>query len=277
MRIFDIPMELDECNVHCAGHCTMTLPCVDKDDRFFSLISVTSGSGFIHTFGKTHSIKSGYVFLAFPYEKYRIESERTAELEYDLLSFSLTSKKQQKTLSSIKLDSIPLQERIWESNNVSSAVKTIYKEFEQPKVSKERTSLLCSQVIVCLSQKYEPFKVSIDNGDDAIARLCILVMNYIDSHVFEIKNLSQVASVLGYNYCYLSSLFRKTTGNTIKNYFSNKKMSVASQLLSDKKKTVSYIAKMLNYSGVYAFSKAFKTHFGVSPIKYRSSITNQFQ
>lgn len=269
MKIFDIPMELDECNIHSAGHYKMLLPWVDKDEKYFCLVSVTSGSGVIHTFGKAFKIGTGCVFLAFPYEKFRIETDKNGKLEYNLLCFSLTSKKHQRILCNVKLAGMNEQERIHPNHNVSSAMNSIFKEFEQPRVSREITSLLCSQIIVYMVQQYSTFSIPVSDSDDITSRLCVLVMNYIDSHIFDIKNLSEIANTLGYNYCYLSSLFRKTTGNTIKNYFADKKMAVAAGLLSGNKRSVSVIAKNLNYSGVYAFSKAFKAHFGVSPVKYR--------
>lgn len=34
----------------------------------------------------------------------------------------------------------------------------------------------------------------------------------------------------------------------------------------------SMVAEALNYSQIYAFSKAFKKHFGISPIEYKRSI-----
>ena len=73
----------------------------------------------------------------------------------------------------------------------------------------------------------------------------------------------------GYSYGYLSALYKKTTSNTLSDYYRNKKLELAKHLVIEKKLKIGEIAEILNYSSVYAFSKAFKNKFGVSPEKYK--------
>ena len=42
------------------------------------------------------------------------------------------------------------------------------------------------------------------------------------------------------------------------------------QLLEENRLTVTKIAEMLNYASVYAFSKAFRKHYGLSPRAYEN-------
>ncbi len=83
------------------------------------------------------------------------------------------------------------------------------------------------------------------------------------------KNLEELATVTDYSYGYLSALFRETTRGTLQNYFKDKKLDAARLLLIEGKMTVTEISELLNYSSVYAFSKAFKEQFGVSPKNYK--------
>ena len=93
-------------------------------------------------------------------------------------------------------------------------------------------------------------------------------MKYIDDRIYNIKNLSEISKDIGYNYSYLSMLFKKVHGTTLSYYFRSKRMEEAKKLLKYSNIKITKIAKMLNYSNVYAFSKAFKTHFGESPKHY---------
>ena len=83
------------------------------------------------------------------------------------------------------------------------------------------------------------------------------------------KNLEELATVTDYSYGYLAALFRETTRGTLQNYFKDKKLDAARLLLIEGKMTVTEISELLNYSSVYAFSKAFKEQFGVSPKNYK--------
>ena len=72
-----------------------------------------------------------------------------------------------------------------------------------------------------------------------------------------------------YNYNYLSALFKKTTGKKISEYYQSRRLETARTLLNSKKK-IGEVSEMLNYSSPFAFSKAFKRSFGVSPKQYQT-------
>ena len=100
-------------------------------------------------------------------------------------------------------------------------------------------------------------------------------MNYIDTHLYSIKHLEVLAEVTGYSYGYLSDLFRKVTGNSLSGYFQEKKLQAAALLLQENKLQITQIAETLNYASVYAFSKAFRRQYGISPRQYRKQDTEQ--
>jgi YesN/AraC family two-component response regulator len=72
-----------------------------------------------------------------------------------------------------------------------------------------------------------------------------------------------------YNYSYLSHLFHSITSQTLSAYFQKRRLETAAGLLSENDLSITQIAQMLQYSSVYAFSKAFRTYYGVSPREYR--------
>jgi AraC-like DNA-binding protein len=82
------------------------------------------------------------------------------------------------------------------------------------------------------------------------------------------KNLQELSGATDYSYGYLSALFKSTTSITLSAYFQEKKLDTARMLLLDNKLTVTETAEMLNYSSVYAFSKAFRSYYGVPPRKF---------
>ena len=90
-------------------------------------------------------------------------------------------------------------------------------------------------------------------------------MNYIDSHIGSIGNLSEAADALGYNYSYLSYLFKRTTGKNISEYYSDRRLGTAAAMLAEGKKSVGEIALKLGYSSGFALSRAFSGKYGCPP------------
>ena len=96
-------------------------------------------------------------------------------------------------------------------------------------------------------------------------------MRYLSLNLLSIRNLSEITRYLNYNYSYLSKVFKKTTGKSLTDYYISLKMERAKTLILDERFSVSKAAEMLNYSSVYAFSKAFKEFYGVSPTALKQS------
>lgn len=82
------------------------------------------------------------------------------------------------------------------------------------------------------------------------------------------RSLKELEKVTDYSYGYLSAVFKKTTSESLQEYYQKKKLSAAAKLLKEKKLSVTKISETFNYSSPYAFSKAFKNEFGVSPAEY---------
>ena len=97
---------------------------------------------------------------------------------------------------------------------------------------------------------------------------CYQIMHYIDTHIYTLRNLEEVAEYMKYNYSYLSAQFKKTTGSTLSTYHQQKRLATAEGLMQNSALTITQIAEKLNYSSLYAFSRAFKTAYGISPREY---------
>lgn len=82
-------------------------------------------------------------------------------------------------------------------------------------------------------------------------------------------HLDMETLVLEMGYCreYLTRQFSLVYHTTPMQYFQQKKMNAALHSLTNGAR-IKEIAEELNYSSAYAFSKAFKKHFGLSPQKY---------
>ena len=117
-------------------------------------------------------------------------------------------------------------------------------------------------------------ELTITNKDkaDSSKETCLKIMHYIDTHIYSIKNLSDLSDTFSYNYSYLSSVFKNTMGFTLLDYYQNRRLDAARLLINEGEFSATAIAGKLNYSSLYSFSKAFKLKYGVSPTNYVSKL-----
>lgn len=99
-------------------------------------------------------------------------------------------------------------------------------------------------------------------------------MDYISSHIADIRSLTEIADVFNYSYNYLSTLFRETTSVKLIDFYNVQRLDYAKSFVMDNQLTLEQIAEKTNFSSAFALSKAFKKHYGTSPRVYRN---NQFE
>ena len=91
----------------------------------------------------------------------------------------------------------------------------------------------------------------------------------IDADLSGSLNLRTLAHSLNISSSYLSSLFKKETGQTLTDYIASRRMDLARHLLSRTKLQVQTVAQYCGISDVNYFSKLFKRHHGATPREYR--------
>lgn len=94
----------------------------------------------------------------------------------------------------------------------------------------------------------------------------------IDTDLTGDLTLHALASTQNLSPGYLSSLFRKETGQTLTDYVNSKRMEHAAQLLRTTALQVQTVAQYCGIPDVNYFSKVFKRYVGLSPKEFRQSL-----
>lgn len=125
---------------------------------------------------------------------------------------------------------------------------------------------------------------------DMVHHYCLLVQNHsmqgysllvrkiltqIDSDLTADLSLSAQAKLLNINSSYLSSLFKKETGNTLTEYVNRKRIRHAVFLLNTTPMQIQVIAQHCGIPDVNYFAKTFKKYIGTTPKEYRDSIRDK--
>ncbi len=99
-----------------------------------------------------------------------------------------------------------------------------------------------------------------------------ICLNYIFNHIYEDISLSQLAELTSMNSNYLSGLFKKELGITLRHYILQTKIDEAKNLLTYTKHSFTEISILLNFHDQSHFIKVFKKFAGVTPKQYRNGI-----
>ena len=273
--VFNSQIKLDDCVLYAVADDCTVIP-EDIKEKYLRLVVVKEGRAAVLCCDNEHVLEKGQCILAFPFEKIVLSDNTSGKATFAVVSFMVNSGKYSENLCGFSGNILKTDNSVISDVGLCSTVNNICLELKSSEqlLSYHLLSLLCSQMLIYLSRN---LKNSIETPDsnDANLRVCGQVMGYIDNRIYSMKNLQEVATAIGYNYSYISTLFRKTVGVTLNAYFKTKRMNEAKKLLQDEKNSISEVARIMNYSSVYAFSKAFKEHFGSSPGHYSGRFSNK--
>jgi len=101
-------------------------------------------------------------------------------------------------------------------------------------------------------------------------------ISWIETNICSPISLSDVSLITGYNKQYLSKIFKENTGITVNGFITNKKMSIAKELLSGSDMTIALIADSLGFNDVRYFMRTFKRHEGLTCMQYRNSYSKTY-
>lgn len=234
------------------------------------LTAVTGGVGTVEINGKTIPVKRGDIQLTFPGDLHAIFSDAKNPLEYDFCALwssepALHSLLEQ-TVQLCKAAGVSVirDERI--RDLIGVAIGELSGEDEWSNAALEGIFL---QILSLIFRNVHRGAGSKALTVAAADELCYRMRNYIDTHIYSMKNLSEMADAMNYNYSYLSELFRAVTGGTLQEYHRDRKMERACLLIREGGHSLEQIAELLQYSSIYTFNRAFRDRYGMPPGAYR--------
>ncbi len=101
------------------------------------------------------------------------------------------------------------------------------------------------------------------------------VIEFIKENYSRNISNSELAQLVGYHPYHLNRLFIKQTGLSIHKYILNLRLTEAQCLILDTDLSLSDISTKVGFNNYTYFSNYFKTHFGLSPARYRNSFKDK--
>ena len=97
------------------------------------------------------------------------------------------------------------------------------------------------------------------------------MLDIISNEYSEDIKLTSVAERVYLSPSYLSTQFKKITGQSFVKYLTDYRMKKAKQLLKTTDEKIGVISQMVGYQCVSYFCLIFKNHFDITPLEYREN------
>jgi AraC-like DNA-binding protein len=192
-------------------------------------------------------------------------------MKYDFYSFFTVDEKYAARLAELT-ECLSPEDRVFSDERISSLVCDAIAEFiENQSYTEELLYSIFKVILIYIIRNLERDTAPRTRSASGADTICYQIMNYIDTHIYALNSLNELSAAIGYNYSYLSDLFKATTGNTISGYYRARRLELAREMLKEGTMSVTEISERLGYSSLYSFSRAFKEAFGTSPKKYAMS------
>ncbi|MCM1225689.1 MAG: AraC family transcriptional regulator [Lachnospiraceae bacterium] len=106
-----------------------------------------------------------------------------------------------------------------------------------------------------------------DESVDAVDR----VVEYIEKHLAEDLSVRQLAGMAYISPDHLTRSFKKRFSQTVSDYILQKRMTLAGELLRDRRMTVTMVSDCVGFGNYSYFTEQFKKFYGVTPREYQKN------
>ena len=232
----------------------------------FLIHYIISGSGTFHVDGHSYTLHENQGFLICPNIITYYEASDKDPWIYTWIGFR--GIKAETYLKNIKLDkSNPI------FNCEGDIVKKCFEEIRASNTYKFGYELrLQGYLSILLSELMEQSGATILQGDGHKENYIKKSLQFIETNYSRNISIQSLASYIGLNKNYFSTLFSEILGIPPQQYLIKYRINKACELLTNKDLTISEISRSVGYDDPLGFSKIFKGIKGVSPKNYRRSL-----
>lgn len=100
------------------------------------------------------------------------------------------------------------------------------------------------------------------------------IISYINENYMQNLTLDFISKNFFISTWYLSRTFKKVTGLTLSEYINNIRIKESEKILLNTKLSITIISEKVGYDSITHFGRVFKSITGVSPLKYRKTLSS---
>lgn len=241
--------------------------------RCYEISYIVSGKGVYSSDNREYPVKKGDVYLNLPGEIHNGKADAIDPFRYFCIGFNFADvQNDQDSFSHIKkmFDQIKTPVR-QDKYDIQSLFINIFRELiNLNNYSNVMLSTYLHQIVILTYRCFfENWDKEYSQHNDNSKQILYEIINRIDTNLCKIKDLSEIADMLGYSYSHLSRLFTNETGLSIQEYYNKKRFDKAVEWLKMSDMSITSIAENLQYQSIHSFSRAFRKNFGICPTEFQ--------
>ena len=244
--------------------------------NFYELTVITAGWGSVTTNNLSMPVSQNDIYVSFPFDQHAISAASDSPMNYDHCAFFLNDPDLSAELQRLSVLHSNPKKRVIQNDRLKDLVAmAIYETSTRRPFQSLYLETLFKQIVIELIRSFtKQSTATLAPGKKE--ELCYQIIGYINTHIYSINSLQKISDELHYNYTYLSKVFTQTTSQTISDYYHFQRLETACMLIRQNKLNFTQISEKLNYSSLYAFSKAFKGKYAISPMAYKKLYLQSF-
>lgn len=230
----------------------------------FELVVVLDKGGPIRIGNGSHDLQPGDAALIFPNQFHHYLDIERGALDWLFITFECS---RSETLNQLMNTPRQLDEKCLE---ILKRISEIYLASQE----EGRDTLLISYDLGQLLRRMCELPLISDDcmnthsSDDTRDVLLEKINAYVRSNLNRKITLADLAENLGYSVSHMRAVFRDRLGFSLGRYIRESQLSEAAKLLQYSKLNVTEIATRTSFNSLFAFSRAFKAAYGMSPKAY---------
>lgn len=234
----------------------------------FVLTLVLEGTGTICVDEKIHPMSEGSSLLVFPFQFHHYLVEPKQKIRWLFITFEWEDSSFLEPLRNRPAVMTELSHEIL-GNLVASLPEAIHTSDQTIDARLWLALLLRNLLTRADGSSSKPVSIPVNDEAQLILER---VNRYLCKNVTRTFKNQELARACGYSESHLRSLFRQHIHLSLGKYIAESRLHRASALLHQSLETITAVSDACGYSSVFAFSRAFRHHFGISPREYRNKL-----
>lgn len=239
----------------------------------FELVCVLEGSGPVRIGDETYQFESGDVALIFPNQFHHYMDVEAKKLDWLFITFEMEKAE--------GLQSLRNRPRRLDAESVLLLQNTLSPYFDAKANDADAPDVL--EIAYHLSRflmhmpslsQLPSERCKLNASDDSRDVILEQINSYVRDHLTGAPTIAVLAEALGYSVSHLRAVFRHRLGVSLGRYIRESRLSQAAQMLQETRLSVTEISERTGFESLYAFSRAFKNTYSLSPKAYSKRVGN---
>lgn len=221
---------------------------------YWLLHFVVSGKGTFQTSKSTYTLVKNQIFIIRPYEINTYTADTNDPWEYIWIGFR----------AGITLPpAFTMHDTVY-----APELLRVFREALNAPEKYNYEAFLCSRIWEIIS-----FMSAEETPSEAFEMYIRPALNIMETEYPNGIKVNDIAERLHINRSYFSSLFNEVVGKPPHEYLTELRMEKAIKLMRSNNYSITVTANSVGFSDVFAFSRAFKKRYGISPSDFKQQIT----